>query len=122
MIGAVHRFGDPAHRFQPMIDNRTSVQHGAAGAEALLDSLLGLLKFQVARVGVGGVREQIGSAAVLKALQQGDMVFDQGHAAARLDQGAPLLLRVLLRRGRSSYGAGGCGDRRRPPRDRGPFR
>jgi hypothetical protein len=59
-----------------MIDNRTSVQHGTTGAAALLDSPLGLLKFQIAGVGVGGVREEIGPALVLKALQQGNVVFD----------------------------------------------
>jgi len=48
----LHRFRYSAHRPKSVVDDRASVQHGTARPEAFFHAPLGVLKFQVAGIGI----------------------------------------------------------------------
>ena len=90
----LHGLRDPSHRGQPVVDDRASIQHGTTRLPAFLDAPLGLLKFQVAGVGVRRGRQKVGASLVLKTPKEGDMIFDQRHSPPGLHEGSPFLLRL----------------------------
>ena len=97
--GAIHRFRHLPGRRQAMVHQGKSVEHRPPRTPALLDALLGILKPEIAGVGVRRIRQQIGASPILQTPEQFDVVFDQGDTAAGLHQGAPFFLGVYDRQG-----------------------
>jgi hypothetical protein len=82
--------GVPWRAFHAVVDRRKAVQQGGAGVHGLLDADGGLLVAVLAGVGVDGGRQKVGSAFGLEVAQQLDVLVDQGHAGARLQEQASL--------------------------------
>ena len=74
---------------QTVVDNRQTVEHGFAFADGFLDADFRFLVAVLTGVAVNGGRQQICAALVLQISQQLNVIFYQGNACTRLNQGLP---------------------------------
>ena len=92
--GGVEALDDLAATGNAVVHRREAVEHGAVQAHGLPDAVLRLLVAVLAGVAVNGGGQQVGLALVLEVLQKLDVLADEGHTRAGLDQSPARLLGV----------------------------
>ena len=92
--GDVQVLDDGAAALHTVVDGREAVQQAALSLHGLADAVLGLAMTVLTGVAVNGGGEEVGAAFVLQELQELNVLLDESHAGAGLDQGNALLLGI----------------------------
>ena len=85
--GHADGLGDAAAVGHAVVDGREAVHHVLAVGDGFLDALFTIVIQIVAGIAVDGGGQQVGMAFFFQELHQLDVLFDQRHAGAGLDQG-----------------------------------